>query len=64
MVLFALITLVWLFAGLHLAFGSEWMIIVFTVLDAILVSFFQNRHVSNLTVLLIKVEELVSGDYF
>lgn len=56
MVLFALITLVWLFAGLHLAFGSEWMIIVFTVLDAILVSFFQNRHVSNLTVLLIKVE--------
>ena len=49
MVLFALITLVWLFAGLHLAFGSEWMIIVFTILDAILVSFFQNRHVSNLT---------------
>lgn len=47
MVLFALITLVWLFAGLHLAFGSEWMIIVFTVLDAILVSYFQNRHVSN-----------------
>lgn len=31
--LFAFITLTWLFAGLHLAYGYLWMIIVFSILD-------------------------------
>ncbi|KAJ7390548.1 maintenance of organ identity [Desmophyllum pertusum] len=34
--LFVLITLVWLFAGLHLAYGFEWMLVIFMVLDGIL----------------------------
>lgn len=37
-ILFALLTLVWLFAGLHVTFGYEWMLITFIVLDGILVS--------------------------
>lgn len=37
-ILFALLTLVWLFAGLHVAYGYEWMLITFIVLDGILVS--------------------------
>ena len=36
-ILFALITVVWLFAGLHLAYGYESLLITFMVLDAILV---------------------------
>lgn len=35
-ILFALITVVWLFAGLHLAYGYESLLITFMVLDAIL----------------------------
>jgi len=35
-ILFALLTLVWLFAGLHVAYGYEWMLITFIVLDGIL----------------------------
>ena len=45
MAFFVLLTLVWLFAGLHLALGSEWMIITFIVLDAILVRDFCDEHV-------------------
>ncbi|XP_068693739.1 adhesion G-protein coupled receptor V1-like isoform X3 [Montipora foliosa] len=34
--LFVLVTLVWLFAGLHVAFGAFWMLITCIVLDGIL----------------------------
>lgn len=37
--IYALLFITWLFAGLHLAFGSLWMIITFTALNIILVSF-------------------------
>ena len=46
MILFVLMTLVWLFGGLHLAFGAEWMIIVFALFDGILVSDFV-KHLSS-----------------
>ena len=35
--LFFLITLVWLFAGFHLAFGYDWLLILFVISDGILV---------------------------
>ena len=36
-ILFVAITLVWLFAGLHLAFGNLWLLIVFSVLTILTV---------------------------
>ena len=38
MVLFGLISLTWLFAGLHLTYGHLWMIITFTLFNVFLVS--------------------------
>ena len=42
-VLFVLITLVWLCAGFHLAYGNEWILILFVVCDGSLV----RTHVKN-----------------
>ena len=43
--LFVLITVVWLCAGFHLAYGNEWILVIFMVFDGILVrTFFINLY--------------------
>ena len=43
--LFVLITVVWLCAGFHLAYGNEWILVIFMVFDGILVrTFFNNLY--------------------
>ena len=41
--LFVLITLVWLCAGFHLAYGNEWILVIFMVFDGILVRAFFSK---------------------
>lgn len=36
--LFVLVSITWLFAGLHLAYGYLWMVILFAIFDVMLVS--------------------------
>ena len=56
-ILFALITVVWLFAGLHLAYGYESLLITFMVLDAILVRTLSSSNCASSSSLLNKDED-------
>ena len=43
--LFVLITVAWLCAGFHLAYGNEWILVIFMVFDGILVRTFLQQYI-------------------